>query len=112
MVVVLRLGLVAQAAGQPDTRAVPNGVALSYRAPPSCPGDDVFWGELAARATRPVERAAAGIAVSVDIEEDAGFVGHLTLGAVTQRVVRGRECREVVRALSLIAALALPDEVA
>lgn len=89
-------------------------MSLRYDAPPGCPDAASFFGEVSARTTRVRASRSGELArvLVVHIERrDESFAGHLTIeDAQTKsspRDVTGDSCAEVVRALGLVAALAI-----
>ena len=96
-----------------DARAqdATTAVRVHVEAPGACATDDGFWRELSARTSR-LERATKGGAsldVRVTKPASGGARGVLRVergGATTERTLDGATCDEVVRGLSLIAALA------
>jgi hypothetical protein len=86
-------------------------IRVRVDAPRSCATDDGFWRELSARTSR-LERAnesPSSLVVSVTEQPDGGARGVLRVersGATSERTLTGATCQEVVRGLSLVAALA------
>ncbi len=92
-------------------------VAVDYSAPQECPAETAFWGALQAR-TRRVSRAQtddAPIRLKVDLQPGGDSVlGRLEIvrdGLISEpRYVRASECRDVLEALALTAALGIDPE--
>lgn len=87
---------------------------VDYRGAASCPGVDHFTRQLSARSRRLVPAPGADPALTfvVEITESAQAVeGRLLLiepnGTVTERIVPGSNCTEVLDALALVAAVSV-----
>jgi hypothetical protein len=90
---------------------------VTYRAAPGCPGEERFWGEVAARTDRVRRADGAEPARSFSVVVDAGPSGSRGAlestdvhGVTTRRDVTGDDCPEVVSALALIAALTVDSQ--
>jgi hypothetical protein len=94
----------AAVAARAGAEPAPDG-AIAYRAPAGCPDADAFRRELVARAPVGWSTRLPDLAVTI-VPVARGFAGELR-GEGLERRLEGERCDDVVRALALIAALAL-----
>ena len=107
---------IRMASGAP-TDAATEPIRIIYSAPPSCPDDAFFFGQIRARTNR-VRRdddvvGARQVMVTVTASP-TGVRGHLELRAANSetsvREVSGRQCEQVVSALAFVAAMGIDPQ--
>jgi hypothetical protein len=110
---VLRaLGVIALAGVAGGALAQPPPPSVTYDAPASCPSEANFMRRFLARlgASRAAQQGRRTLDVHI-AQGDGQYVGRLSLlesgGRSTAKTLSGRNCDELVEAMSLVAALAL-----